>query len=117
MRIGGGIEKPYSSPEEWYKLIEELGYRAVLAPIDHRSGKEERQAYLQCTREHDRQFEPGIPYMQAAPSWQHQSIADEIFRQISTFLFDKSGRVFMLPLMYACEKPPSKVKLAAGGES
>ncbi len=53
MRIGGGIEKPYNSPEEWYRLVSELGYRAVLAPIDHRAGKEERQAYLQCAREHD----------------------------------------------------------------
>ncbi len=53
MRIGGGIEKTYSNPEEWYKLVTELGYRAVLAPIDHRASKEERQAYLQCAKEHD----------------------------------------------------------------
>jgi sugar phosphate isomerase/epimerase len=53
MRIGGGIERPYSNPEEWYSLVKELGYRAVLAPIDHHSGSEERQAYLQCAREHD----------------------------------------------------------------
>jgi sugar phosphate isomerase/epimerase len=53
MRIGGGIEKPYHNPEEWYKLVKELGYRAVLAPIDYKAGKEERQAYLQCAREHD----------------------------------------------------------------
>lgn len=53
MRIGGGIVKPYRNPEEWYQLVKELGYRAVLAPIDCKAGKEERQAYLQCAREHD----------------------------------------------------------------
>ena len=53
MRIGGGIEKPYSNPEEWYELVKELGYRAVLAPIDYRASKEEKQTYLQCVQEHD----------------------------------------------------------------
>ena len=53
MRIGGGIGKPYSNPEQWYELIRELGYRAVLAPIDYRASKEKRQAYLQCAKEHD----------------------------------------------------------------
>ena len=53
MRIGGGIEKPYSNPDEWYKLVSELGYRAVLAPVDYRAGSEERKAYIKCAREHD----------------------------------------------------------------
>ncbi len=53
MRIGGGIERPYSNPDEWYQLVRELGYRAVLAPVDYRASKEEKQAYLQCAREHD----------------------------------------------------------------
>lgn len=39
----------------------------------------------------------GIPYMQAAPSWQHQSITGEIFRQISNFLLDKTCNVFASP--------------------
>ena len=33
MRIGGGIEKPYHNPEEWYQLVSQLGYRAVLSPV------------------------------------------------------------------------------------
>ncbi|WBY64128.1 MAG: AP-endonuc-2 domain-containing protein [Thermocaproicibacter melissae] len=53
MRIGGAIEKPYSNPEEWYQFVKELGYRAVLAPIDYRASKEEKQAYLKCAKEHD----------------------------------------------------------------
>ncbi|HCL03212.1 MAG TPA: sugar phosphate isomerase/epimerase [Lachnoclostridium phytofermentans] len=53
MRIGGGIEKPYSNPEEWYQLVKELGYRAVLSPIDYRASQDEKRAYLQCVKEHD----------------------------------------------------------------
>lgn len=53
MRIGGGIEKPYADPGQWLELVTELGYRAVLAPVDFRAGPEERTAYVQCAREHD----------------------------------------------------------------
>ncbi|HEX3078380.1 MAG TPA: sugar phosphate isomerase/epimerase family protein [Lachnospiraceae bacterium] len=53
MRIGGAIEKPYNNPEEWYKLVRELGYRAVLAPVDYYASKEEKQAYVQCAQEHN----------------------------------------------------------------
>ncbi len=53
MRIGGAIEREYKNPDEWYKYVSELGYRAVLAPVDYRASKEEKQAYIQCAREHD----------------------------------------------------------------
>jgi len=53
MRIGGAIEVPYQSPEEWLKFVKELGYRAVLAPVDYRASKEEKAAYLQCAKEND----------------------------------------------------------------
>lgn len=53
MRIGGAIEREYKNPDEWYKLVNELGYRAVLAPIDYQASKEDKQAYLQCARKHD----------------------------------------------------------------
>jgi len=53
VRIGGAIEKPYKNPEEWYQLIRELGYRAVLAPIDYRASREEKQAYLKCARDNN----------------------------------------------------------------
>lgn len=39
----------------------------------------------------------GTPYMQSAPTWQHQSISGELYRQISNYLFDKSCRVFAAP--------------------
>ncbi len=53
MRIGGGIEKPYSNPQEWYEWVKQLGYRAVLAPVDHTAAAGERLAYVECAREHD----------------------------------------------------------------
>lgn len=39
----------------------------------------------------------GVPYMQAAPTWQHQSISGDLFRQISNYLVNNSCRVFASP--------------------
>ena len=39
----------------------------------------------------------GVPSMQSAPKWQHQSISSELHRQISNYLIDKSCRVFASP--------------------
>ena len=35
MRLGGGIVKSYSNPEEWIKIVKELRYSAVVAPMKH----------------------------------------------------------------------------------
>lgn len=53
MRIGGGIEKPYSNPQEWYSLVKQLGYRAVLVPFDSSVSEADKLAYLECIKEHD----------------------------------------------------------------
>ena len=39
----------------------------------------------------------GVAYMQAAPTWQHQAIAGDIFAQFYDFLKDKPCRVFTAP--------------------
>ena len=39
----------------------------------------------------------GVPYLQSAPKWQHQSISSELHRQISNYLIDKPCRVFAAP--------------------
>ncbi len=39
----------------------------------------------------------GIPYMQAAPSWQHQAITFELGRQFGNYLVGKSCRAFTAP--------------------
>ncbi|AGK95464.1 Uma2 family endonuclease [Clostridium pasteurianum] len=39
----------------------------------------------------------GVPYMQAAPSWQHQAITFELARQFGNYLIGKSCRAFTAP--------------------
>lgn len=39
----------------------------------------------------------GVPYLQSAPKWQHQSISSELHRQLSNYLVDKPCRVFAAP--------------------
>lgn len=39
----------------------------------------------------------GVPFLQSAPSWQHQSISSELHRQISNHLHGKPCRVFAAP--------------------
>jgi Uma2 family endonuclease len=39
----------------------------------------------------------GVPYMQAAPTWQHQSISRELLRQFSNYLLNKPCQVFAAP--------------------
>lgn len=53
MRLGGGIEKAYHNPEEWIALVRELGYTAVLAPVDYTASRQEKEAYLKCIEEND----------------------------------------------------------------
>jgi sugar phosphate isomerase/epimerase len=53
MRIGGAIERPYANPDEWAALVQELGYRAVLSPVDYTAGRDERKAYAKRARERD----------------------------------------------------------------
>jgi sugar phosphate isomerase/epimerase len=51
MRLGGGIERSYSNPEEWIALVRELGYTTVLSPIDYRASSQERKDYLKCIQD------------------------------------------------------------------
>ncbi len=39
----------------------------------------------------------GVPYMQAAPTWQHQSISGELYRQIANYLVDNPCSIFTSP--------------------
>ena len=48
--------------------------------------------------EHERwEIIDGVPFMQSAPKWEHQSISSELHRQISNYLLDKPCRVFASP--------------------
>lgn len=53
MRLGGGIEKNYKNPEEWIAWVKELGYSAVLSPIDNKADATLRKDYLKAVQEND----------------------------------------------------------------
>lgn len=53
MRLGGGIERNYRNPEEWVGYVKELGYSAVLCPVDYQADAQTRRAYLECVRAND----------------------------------------------------------------
>lgn len=53
MRLGGGIVRPYSNPEEWMAIVKDLGYSAVTSPIDSRADAATVQAYKQMAKEND----------------------------------------------------------------
>lgn len=56
MRLGGGIDRPYSSPEQWVALAKELRYSAVLCPVDSNSTSSVRQEYLRAAQDADLQI-------------------------------------------------------------
>ena len=53
MRLGGGVEKPYRNPQEWLEIVKELGYSAVLFPVNSNASDIEVQEYVTVIREHD----------------------------------------------------------------
>jgi len=53
MRIGGSVMKPYNSPGEWLAHVRELGYTAVIFPVDSSAGKDVIRDYLNCARDND----------------------------------------------------------------
>lgn len=53
MRIGGSVMKPYNSPKEWLGHVRELGYGAVIFPVDSSADHATRQDYLRCAQDND----------------------------------------------------------------
>jgi len=53
MRIGGSIEKAYSNPDEWIKLVKELGYSAVLSPVNYDTSNEEKRIYKEYVKKYN----------------------------------------------------------------
>jgi sugar phosphate isomerase/epimerase len=53
MRLGGGIVKEYKNPEQWISLVKELGYSAVISPINSGASKEEIAAYKDIAKQND----------------------------------------------------------------
>ena len=53
MRLGGSVMKSYHHPNEWLAHVRELGYSAVIFPVDSSAGAEVRRDYLKCAQDHD----------------------------------------------------------------
>lgn len=53
--------------------------------------------YLTWTDNNRWEIIDGVPYMQAAPSWQHQAISRELVLQFGEYLKNKSCQVFASP--------------------
>jgi len=53
MRLGGGILKPYTNPDEWLACVRELHYGAVCAPVDCSASASDITAYRECARQNN----------------------------------------------------------------
>lgn len=53
MRLGGGIVKSYSNPEEWIKIVKELRYSAVVAPMKYDDPEDLVKAYVKEAKDAD----------------------------------------------------------------
>lgn len=53
MRLGGSVMKPYNSPKEWLAHVKELGYSAVIFPVESTAPASVVRDYLQACRDND----------------------------------------------------------------
>ena len=53
MRLGGSVMKPYASPKEWLAHVKELGYSAVVFPVDSNASAAAIREYAQVCRDND----------------------------------------------------------------
>ena len=53
MRLGGSVMKPYSSPKEWLSHVKELGYSAVIFPVESTAPLSVIREYEQVCRDND----------------------------------------------------------------
>ena len=53
MRLGGSVMKPYASPKEWLQHVKELGYSAVIFPVESTAPLSVIREYEQVCRDND----------------------------------------------------------------
>ena len=68
-----------------------------LMPFPQDNKKYTYADYLTWPEDERWQIIDGVPYMLAAPTWQHQSISGDLYRQISSYLVNNPCRVFASP--------------------
>jgi Uma2 family endonuclease len=75
-------------------MIDDGGY---FMPLPEKNKKYTYADYLTWSEEERWEIINGVPYLQAAPTWQHQAVLLELARQFANYLQDKSCRVFTAP--------------------
>lgn len=75
-------------------MIDDGGY---FMPLPEKNKKYTYADYLTWSEEERWEIINGIPYLQAAPTWQYQAVLLELARQFANYLQDKSCRVFTAP--------------------
>ena len=53
MRLGGSVMNPYNSPKEWLSQVKELGYSAVVFPVDSNASASTIREYADVCRDND----------------------------------------------------------------
>ena len=53
MRLGGSVMNSYQNPQEWLAQVRELGYSAVIFPVDSSAPADVCKSYLQCAKDND----------------------------------------------------------------
>ena len=53
MRLGGSVMKPYNSPKEWLAQVKELGYSAVVFPVDSTASAATIREYADVCHDND----------------------------------------------------------------
>lgn len=66
-------------------------------PIPNSDKKYTYEDYLTWPENEKWEIIDGMPYMQSAPTWQHQSISSDLHRQIANYLVNNPCQVFASP--------------------
>ena len=53
MRLGGSVMLPYDSPQQWLQHVKELGYSAIIFPVDSSAPRQLWRDYAACCRDND----------------------------------------------------------------
>jgi len=73
-------------------------------PLPQEDKKYTYKDYMTWPDEEHWEIIDGVPYMQAAPSWQHQAVLVELSRQFSNYFVNKSCKVFAAPFDVCLEE-------------
>ena len=53
MRLGGCLAEKYKNVDEWLRVVLDIGYKAVVFPLDYNADRSEIKEYVEAMREND----------------------------------------------------------------